>query len=83
VTESLFSTTTFAPIHSPPDRLAASKRNTHASQREYRFVFGMRAEVFDFDDVEGSLLELMAGGGAICVRRQRQRVWGFRGRTTT
>jgi len=44
------------PIHSLPDRLAASKRSTHACQREYRFAFGTRADVFDFDHVEGSLL---------------------------
>jgi hypothetical protein len=44
------------PIHSLPDRLAASKHNTHAWQREYRLAFGTRANVFDFDHVEGGLL---------------------------
>jgi hypothetical protein len=44
------------PIHSLPDRLAASKHKRHAWQREYRFAFGTRADVFDFDHVDGSLL---------------------------
>lgn len=43
-------------IHSLPDRLAASKHKTHAWQREYRLAFGTRADVFDFDHVEGSLI---------------------------
>ena len=44
------------PIHSLPHLLAASKHRTHAWQREYRLAFGTRADVFDFDHVEGSLL---------------------------
>lgn len=44
------------PIHSLPHLLAASKPSTHAWQREYRLAFGTRADVFDFDHVEGSLM---------------------------
>lgn len=44
------------PIHSLPDRLAASKQKRHAWQQEYRLAFGIRADVFDFDHVEGRLL---------------------------
>ncbi len=44
------------PIHSLPHLLAASKHSTHAWQREYRLAFGTRADVFDFEHVEGSLL---------------------------
>lgn len=44
------------PIHSLPHLLAAAKHKTHAWQHEYRLAFGTRANVFDFEHVEGSLL---------------------------
>lgn len=35
-----------------PDRLTMHKRRNYESQREYRFAFGTRADVFDFERVE-------------------------------
>jgi hypothetical protein len=62
------------PIHSLPDRLAASKRSTHAWQREYRFAFGTRADVFDFDHVEGSLLSSDVIPSILVLDPQRHRM---------
>jgi hypothetical protein len=40
-----------------PDQLAMHKHKTHASQAEYRFAFGTRADVFDFENVECFIID--------------------------
>lgn len=36
-----------------PDRLTMHKHHDYAAQREYRLAFGRRANVFDFENIEG------------------------------
>lgn len=39
-------------VHALPDRLTMTKHDRFKSQREYRFAFGTKRDVFDFENVE-------------------------------
>ena len=39
-------------VHALPDRLTMNKHERFRKQHEYRFVFGTKVDVFDFENVE-------------------------------
>ena len=53
-------------VHALPDRLVMNKHDAFRDQHEYRFAFGMKRDVFDFENVEYQLVR----EGASQPRRQ-------------